>query len=188
MIQRTTRGNATNRLAAFLCWLAGINLMMTVPAAALAEAGEPVGCATPEYRAMDFRIGHFTGQTADGLPAGMSDVEAVLSGCALIEEWQGAVSGKGIAFFYRSRQEDRWHLNYVNDDGETLELSGLADAEGVTFSGMGSFYGYSGLQRIRWQREPGDAVRQLWQLSQDGGKTWTSVVEIVLTPKAAELP
>lgn len=179
---------ATAGLVARIATAIGSCLFATIPLPASANEEGGSICSAAEYRSMDFRIGHFDGVTAGGLPAGVSDVEAILSGCALVERWQGAISGKGMAFFYRTKGDGLWLMRYANDDGETLELSGTADAEGVTFTGPSSFYSYVGLHRMRWQREPGGAVRQIWQLSEDNGASWASVVEMVLTPSAKEAP
>jgi hypothetical protein len=44
--------------------------------------------------------------------------------------------------------------------------------------------GGAALQRITWSQLPGGKVRQLWEASKDGGKTWTVVFDGTYTRKS----
>ncbi len=142
----------------------------------------PPTCATNLLRALDFRIGSFRGVTATGQFAGTTDVRPDADGCALIEHWKGAMGGNGVGLFFYDRMQGAWRFTYINADGETLTLIGIADAEGVTFTDENHFYDFQGLHQMRWERAPHGAVRQVWKLSTDQGKTWRSVVEMMLSP------
>ena len=157
-------------------------LLLSLACLVPAMANEPAACTTQEYRELDFKIGRFAGQTANGQRAGVSEVKPDLRGCVLIERWEGAISGNGMGIYFRSSSDNRWHLNYANEDGQTLELSGVTDSTGITFSGPSRFYELSGIHRIRWERASDGAVRQIWHLSKDGGATWEAVAEILLSP------
>ena len=160
----------------------GVTLSATLLMAGPASGQEQPNCKTDAYNSLDFKIGRFIGHAAEGQLAGISEVESILAGCAVSERWHGAISGDGLGIFYRKPNDEKWYLLYLNDDGQVLELSGPADANGMTLSGQSQFYKYVGLHLMRWQKDNAGAVRQIWHLSKDGGDNWERVADILLEP------
>jgi hypothetical protein len=117
---------------------------------------------------------------AGGTFAGTNRIESVEGGCALYESWS---SGKG-GFTGRSLSsvggDGRWRQTWVDTSGLRLELvGGLVDGrmtlEGETparTAGAGPVR-----NRVTWNPEPEGRVRQLWEASEDAGKTWTTVFD-----------
>lgn len=134
-------------------------------------------CASPEHRQFDFWIGDWevfdfsSGQK--GAPAGTNLVTKEFKGCVIQEHWTGSQGGHGGSFNTYQPSEQKWHQVWVDDSGTFLNLIGefkdgamvLSDEQpGVTLT-----------NRITWSlvsNDP-DQVRQLWQQSRDGGKTWS---------------
>ncbi|MGL5838204.1 MAG: hypothetical protein ACRCY3_06850 [Sphingorhabdus sp.] len=138
-------------------------------------------CDAENSQALDYRIGIFDGVTAKGETAGTSRVERVAGRCALIEYWQGAQGGDGVGLF--TFESGRWQFSYVNDDGQTLRLTGTEGSDGIVFSGQNSFYAFSGTHRMQWLRLSEGRVRQLWEIQRKPGGEWQKVVEIILTSR-----
>jgi hypothetical protein len=174
--------------SAGLALILGTCLTSTASSPLHAAKEAAASCSSASYHAMDFRVGSFTGITLGGLPAGRSEVKKILSGCALIEHWDGAISGSGMGFYYWNPSDERWHLRYVNDDGQILEFEGVADKDGISFTGSGRFYDYIGQHHMRWERVNADQVRQIWHYSNDDGRNWNSVVKIDLTRSPPKQP
>lgn len=134
------------------------------------------GCASPEYRQFDFWVGEWDVTTPAGQTAGRNRITRILDGCVLLEEWTGAAGGTGRSFNMYDRTEQKWHQTWVSSNGTLLKLDGeFRDGrmmlEGATKRPDGS----TALQRITWSLIDGspDRIRQFWEQSTDGGKTWT---------------
>jgi hypothetical protein len=140
-------------------------------------------CEGQSYRVLDFRIGTYDGKTAKGQEAGVSTVQPIAGRCALLEQWRGAQGGDGTGLF--SYSGGQWHFTYVNEDGETLRMTGKASANGMIFTGKNRFYDMDGLHRISWHVMPGGNVRQYWEYQHKKGDRWTVVADINLIKRPA---
>ena len=139
--------------------------------AALAQAPAPPPPArqSAEYRQFDFWLGEWEVFLPTGKKAGDSRIEAISAGCALLENWSGngGFSGKSLNSYDSS--DGQWHQSWVDSSGSRLDLAGsYADRRMVLSSTPGA-----GVQRIAWTPNDDGSVRQLWESTADGGKTWT---------------
>jgi hypothetical protein len=159
---------------------AGIStlILALLPAARLA-AQQPQqqrpGCNQSEHRQFDFWIGEWDVTTPDGKPAGSSRITRILKDCVLHEEWKGAGGGNGESFNIWSRADGKWHQAWVADGGNYLTLEGMFNDGRMVLEGDGmNPAGKPIRNRITWQRIDNnpDLVRQFWEQSSDGGKTW----------------
>lgn len=138
-----------------------------------AEVAE--GCDAPAYRQLDFRLGAFRVTTRTGQAAGSSLVESTLHGCLLVEYWTGAISGQGRAHYFYDRNDDRWHLVFVNDEGGRLIMTGRLVGGAMVFEGVNRFGEFDGLQRMTWTPLPDGRISQQWDLSGGEGQPWKTV-------------
>jgi hypothetical protein len=145
------------------------------PAAAAAQAAAP-GCDTAEHRQFDFWIGEWEVMTPDGKPAGRNAITAEMNGCVVHERWSGAGGMKGESFNIWDRVSKRWHQTWVNDRGNLLLLDGSFQNGVMQMSGMSGPPGQRVTNRITWSRSP-DGIRQLWEVSSDGGTTWKTAFD-----------
>jgi hypothetical protein len=133
-------------------------------------------CSRPEHRQFDFWVGEWDVTTADGRRAGTNRIRPIDGGCALREEWQGAGGGTGTSLNIFDATTGRWHQTWVGSDGLLLQLDGGMKDGSMELAG--STVGANGartLHRIRWTPLGGQParVRQLWESSTDGGRTWS---------------
>lgn len=158
--------------------------VLLVPAIALPSAAQesaappPRGCPAPEHRQFDFWIGDWEVTTPAGKTAGKNRIEPILGGCALRETWSGAGGSSGSSYNAWDRQRRRWHQTWVDNGGLVLRLEGgFADGKMVLSGETLDSAGAMVVNRITWQETGRNAVRQLWELSSDGGKTWGVVFD-----------
>lgn len=150
--------------------------LLLLPAAASAQ-GSPTrqaACAAPEHRQFDFWIGDWEVQLPDGRKAGRNRIEPILDGCVLQESWTGAGGGSGHSYNVYDRTRKLWHQTWVDGQGSLLRIEGrFADnrmiLQGETLDSAGTRV----LNRITWTPMPQGRLRQLWETSADGGKTWS---------------
>jgi hypothetical protein len=156
--------------------LAAIALMLLVlpgTGTVRAETGTPAKpCTSPSHRQFDFWVGTWN-VTQAGKTAGQNKIESILNGCALMESWKGTggVTGHSINIYDSTR--DIWHQTWVDSTGSLLTLEGRFKDGAMVLEGMAADEkGAKARQRITWTAASANEVRQLWQSSTDGGKTW----------------
>lgn len=137
------------------------------------------GCETPADRAFDFWIGRWTvTDNADGTPAGENVVEVVSNGCALLENWTSAAGNSGKSISCYDPTDGQWHQTWVGAGRSILNLSGTVENGVVDLRGAStSRDGAQIVNRIRWFDAPNGTVRQWWQVSADGGDTWSTAFD-----------
>ena len=135
-------------------------------------------CAAPESHQFDFWIGSWEVRTPQGRVAGTNRIEPILGGCALQEHWKGARGMSGTSINMYDPATGKWHQTWMDDHGTLLLLDGAFQGGKMILSGVTrSAGGASTQQRITWTPLQGGKVRQLWESSEDGGKTWSVVFD-----------
>jgi hypothetical protein len=137
-------------------------------------------CTAAEHRQFDFWLGHWEVFTPDGKKAGENTIEAIDGGCALIERWRGSGGFSGTSLNSWDRGARQWRQHWVDNQGGLLRLVGALDGRRMVLGGADPHPSKPGVtlgQRITWTALPDGAVHQVWQTSEDGGSTWTTVFD-----------
>lgn len=138
----------------------------------------------PEYRGMDFWVGEWEVETAQGKPAGMSKIELVLDDCIVLENWTGRNGYTGKSFNLYHRDTSRWEQIWVDNQGQVTRYDGEAKNGDIYYRTEG--VGPDGKKTLRrmtfFQKGPGQ-VRQLGESSTDGGATWTVEYDLLYKRK-----
>jgi hypothetical protein len=138
------------------------------------QAQNPKPCAQAEHRQFDFWIGEWTVTGPGGKLAGSNRIERIEGGCGLQENWTGAGGGTGRSLNAWSPQDGKWHQTWLSNQGLWLELAGgLRDGAMVMEGRTIDRKKQTVLERVTWTPQPDGRVRQFWEQSRDGGKTWT---------------
>gem|GEM_PF-189213 len=139
----------------------------------------PPTCDLAEHRQFDFWIGEWAVTNADGSAAGVNVIEKVLGGCALHESWTSATGGfSGNSYNIYSRAKGKWHQTWVDTTGNLLEIEGgIVDGKMVLEGPGRAPDGKPIVNRITWTPNADGSVRQHWQVSSDGGATWTDAFD-----------
>jgi hypothetical protein len=142
------------------------------------------GCrGDPELRVLDFWLGDWVVR-AGGIRVGTNRVTAALDDCAITEEWTDGSGGRGNSLFYYEPAAAQWRQVWVTGQakrpGGVKEKRLVAHYPGgaVRFEGEirlpgGGHY----LDRTTLYPMADSGVRQLIEVSENGGATWRAVFE-----------
>jgi hypothetical protein len=139
----------------------------------------PKPCTAPQHRQFDFWIGEWEVLGPKGNRAGENSIRSILNGCVLQESWKGASGMSGQSYNVYDAARKRWHQTWVDDEGTLLQIEGgLVDGK-MVLSGEHVSSDPPGkvLDRITWSSTGSGRLRQLWEKSTDGGKTWKTAFD-----------
>ncbi len=131
----------------------------------------------PLHRQFDFWVGEWdvkaTGNES-GPSIGASRIEMIENGCLIFENWTGAGGSTGKSFNFYDRSLNKWRQVWVANSGGALDLAGEYKDNQMRYEGEAAGpNGQKVLQRLTFFNLTPDRVRQFWEQSADGGKTWT---------------
>jgi hypothetical protein len=144
-------------------------------------------CSGPQYNEFDFWLGEWEVRTAAGQLLGRNRITKRHGGCVVLEEWEGAAGGSGSSFNVYDQPTNQWHqfwvdatgTNWLSSDkqGNPVTLrGGFRDGAMVLTSHPDSLPSI-GQIRVTFRPLPDGRVRQTFEGSKDGGKTWTVSVD-----------
>lgn len=137
-------------------------------------------CHGDRHREFDFWLGGWEVRNAAGDLVGHNEISRVARGCGLLERWQGIRGGRGVSLNTYDADLERWTQRWVGD-GATLWLEGGLEkgpqADRMVLSGTEPRTTPRGevLDRISWTPLPDGRVRQVWEVSSDGGASWREI-------------
>ena len=143
-------------------------------------------CVGPQYRQFDFWLGEWDLVGVDGKKSAEDKVVSILGGCAIQENWTAVKSGQGLSLSAFDPATKHWHQTLMDDSGAVLKLEGeLADGKMILVGQRPSQKekGVTITHRIAWTVLPDHRVRQFWEASTTGGRTWRPVFEGTYTPR-----
>ncbi len=152
------------------------------PTAPAAPAAKP--CSAPENRQFDFWVGNWEVKNPKGEIEGTNRIESIQGGCAIQENWDDGKGMTGSSFNMYEPGTRKWHQTWIDNAGGILLLSGEFTGGKMVLSGeRTNRAGKKVLDRISWTPIDANHVRQYWQLSRDGGKTWVDNFDGLYTRK-----
>lgn len=169
---RSTIAAGASLAALALCGHDGAGAQPPVP--------KPPPCTGAQYRQFDFWLGSWEVRDPAGKLVGHNRIESAHDGCVLIEHWSGAKGVTGTSVNLYDRDRGRWHQTWVDSGGGLLQLDGGIDGGAMVLSGDAfdtDAPAQSSRQRITWTPQDDGRVRQLWEASTDGGRTWAVVFD-----------
>lgn len=154
-------------------------------------AGEPASgqasnasCTAAEYRQFDFFAGDWdTYDVGDSAKiVARNRVTPMAGGCALREVYEQGDGLVGESFSTYDTGRRVWHQSWVTNRGQLLLLDGgLVHGRMVLTGTDRSEDGAPSLLRGTWSQQ-GANVRETAERSNDGGKTWKPLFDIVFRP------
>src|SRR5215469_16196193 len=134
-------------------------------------------CADLAYRQFDFWQGEWNVATADGKLVGHDRIEKDYGGCVLQEHWTSVDGGTGGSVSMYDMSRKLWHQTWVDSTGTLVVLEGALKDGRMLMSGEMTQHGQRVLDRMSWIPQDGK-IRQLWETSEDGGKTWRTIFDV----------
>jgi len=122
---------------------------------------------SPEYRQFDYWLGEWDVEIA-GQKLASSSVQIVLDDCVVFENYTDSRGYAGKSFSIYDATTKKWEQRYVDTTG------GFHTWTGGIEDGRMVFYWKNpqGLNKMTYEKEGPDRVRQLLFSSNDEGKTW----------------
>jgi hypothetical protein len=157
-------------------------LRAALPAIALASlaAGEalaapPSPCPDGPFRQFDFWAGEWDVKDAEGKVAGVNRITSEENGCVLVERWSSAAGGHGQSYNYYDPAAGKWKQLWVGL-GILLHMEGEFQDGSMRLEGPLQYLAQKRVTTLRgtWTALPDGRVRQLFEESEDQGKTWTT--------------
>lgn len=156
-----------------------MSLVATTLALLLTQAPVPVPVPVPKaplptaaHHQFDFWLEEWEVRDPTGQVVGHNRIESVSAGFALLEHWSDATGGSGKSLNAYDAVRGGWHQTWVGSGGEVIQFDGgFAEGrmrmEGTRITAKGPVR-----DRMTWNPQRDGTVRQLWELSGDGGKSW----------------
>lgn len=188
---RAANGEEAAALAALKAWLASGNgsfqAAMSLPEfeslrldprfTAVVEPHRP--CNTPEFRQFDFWLGDWDVESA-AAPGTVSRnlITRAYDGCTVREEYTTPSGYAGTSLNFYDAPRKVWHQTWIDNQGGGLTLEGGLQGTSMVLQ---STTDPVNVQRITWTPLPDGRVRQHWDSTADGGKTWTTAFDGIYT-------
>jgi hypothetical protein len=141
-----------------------------------------VGCTGAESHQMDFWLGEWDLTYSQGgqVAHSRNRVTKTLDGCVVLEEFTGApgvaLDGRSVSMY--DRTASRWKQTWVDNNGAYLDFAGGSEAGRFVLARQVERDGKRIQQRMVFQDIRADRLKWLWQRSDDGGSTWSTLWEI----------
>jgi hypothetical protein len=141
-------------------------------------------CNSPEYHQFDFWVGSWEVQNPQGQTLGHNDVNRMVGGCIVQENWASSRAPQsGTSFNFYDYRDQKWHQDYYDNSGNMGNYPPLTgewrDGRMVLLSAPG----VRPLSRWTWYELAPGRVRQLAEQSNDGGKTWSTTWDSIYVKK-----
>ncbi len=143
--------------------------------AAIEANGEP--CMHSDVaRQLDFWVGQWDVYNPQGQQVGVNEVQRLLKGCLLLENWTGAGGSSGKSMNYFDPLRETWRQVWVSDQGNVLDYRhGEFHDDRMVFIGLRLDQAGDTVQdRLTFVHVSPDTVRQVFEASSDGGGTWNT--------------
>jgi len=147
------------------------------------SASKAATCTAPEYRQFDFWAGDWDAFDVDKptTKVARTQVDLILEGCVLRENYEGADGHKGQSFSIYDASRMVWHQSWVTNRGELLVIEGKFEGGEMVLNGVDHGRVEEPVVRGIWKPVDG-GVRETAVTSIDGGKTWKPWFDIVFRP------
>ncbi len=138
---------------------------------------------TAENRQFDFWVGDWE-VLVQNQKVGENLVEIETKGCTVVENWKGTGGNYGKSINVFNPDTRKWKQFYVGSGGKVLELVGeykneVMRLEGETVGPGGAKV----LNILSFHNLANKTVRQQWEISTDGGKTWQTSWDAIYVRK-----
>jgi len=138
-----------------------------------------------KYREFDFWIGEWdVYKYGTDTLVGASNIASIVDGKAIRETYQATGSAyQGTSLNKYNPQINQWEQFWVDNGGLTLHIKGGIEAGKMVLQNEMDTSTGTLRNKITWEAESENSVRQTWEQSTDGGNTWQIVFDGQYKPK-----
>jgi hypothetical protein len=149
-------------------------------AAVLSVAVHASPCDSAQHGRFDFWLGDWDVSNAAGVLTGKSHVERILDGCVVMENWtsvKGGYAGKSFNTF--DPATGQWSQHWVDNGGMSAIMTGEFHEKNLVYRReLRTKDGTAAIARMTFFDLGPGKVHQLVEQSKDGGKTWTTQIDL----------
>jgi len=146
-------------------------------------------CAQDEtFAQFDFWVGAWDVHDSAGKFLGSNTISREQGGCVLLEQWTGASGFTGMSINYPDKVSGDWVQVWNDASGSQINIRGGLTDDGMRLVGTIHYInnGTTAPFRGLWTPLDDGRVRQFFEQSNDGGKTWEPWFEGFYSRKAAD--
>ncbi len=131
------------------------------------------------FRDFDFWLGKWEVHGPGGQLAGYNSITSVEHDCLILENWTSATGNTGRSINFFDKATGKWVQIWNDSSGNQIDFRGGLTNDGMLLVGQthSSATGVSQPFRGLWTILEDGRVRQFFEQSSDGGKTWTTSFE-----------
>lgn len=144
-----------------------------------AQTNIPCPCCGEKYRQFDFWVGDWETIVNERL-AGTNHIIFMQDSCVIQENWKSVTSSfTGTSYNYYDPQDDQWHQTWVDNQGQSLRLSGKLEGDEMILKSeaMKNQNGETVYHRITWTPNSDGTVRQHWQSHKEDSDDWQTLFD-----------
>lgn len=133
-----------------------------------------------QSRQFDFWIGEWDVKSTTGQPAGKSKIELLLGECVIYENWTSAPPQNyaGKSFNLHNSGSGKWMQTWVDDKGAVIEfIDGEYKDNKMVFITRPDQQNQ--ITRLTFFNLDKNNVRQIFEVTSDAGKTWTTTTDLL---------
>lgn len=148
----------------------------------------------PRFREFDFWVGDWDVRPTSGPAAGppaRNTITVEDNGCVVMEHWSAPSGSTGQSFNIYDRSIGKWRQTWVDNVGGQHDYRGeLKDGNMVFVGDTPAPNGQLGRvpTRLTFFHIGKDSVRQFSEVSNDGGRTWTTSYDLMYVRRADKSP
>jgi hypothetical protein len=126
-----------------------------------------------------FWVGDWDVVGPDGEQVGTNRITALFHGLVLSERWVGSSGVEGVSLSSWDADRAAWHQTWMDSGGSTLLLDGGLRDGAMVLAGDTPADASGAVQRnrITWTPSGDVEVRQHWEVSTDGGTSWSTAFD-----------
>lgn len=132
----------------------------------------------PYYQILDFWIGDWKVLDKEGVQVGTNSIRKILDGCGVEEMWKSKNGAQGKSLFYVDNTTGKWKQIWLTENakrpgGQKEKVLFFAQpGELLIFQGSYNYEKREVLDRTKLMRISENEVRQIIEVSFDGGQSW----------------
>jgi hypothetical protein len=168
--------------------------LLIVPGSATSAGAQATPVTPPTclsdstYHVFDFWLGSWNVVDSAGAKLGSNRIERIVDGCAIMENWTEPDGSEGKSLFYYATDQRRWKQVWVTPNamspGGFKEKRLVARLPGGGIRFQGEIVGPVAITLDRTTLTPmtGGKVRQLIEVSRNGGTSWITTFDAIYVP------
>lgn len=137
----------------------------------------------PGFRELDFWLGSWDVSATEGPRLGSSQVVTRVNDCLIVEDFVTPKGMQSRSYVFYDFATATWHRSYIDENGEYVALSGGLEQGGNSprIVMTGTDVAPNGEEfdlKVTIAALGPDLVRQIWEVSDDGGATWKPALSL----------